>query len=254
MPRLKMVVAYTGTHFQGWQVQPGARTVQGCLQQVLSTICNRTIKVHGSGRTDTGVHALGQVAHADIPEERRHVPWVRALNRMLPEDMAVREAVYAPSGFHAQYSALEKEYIYSLWTHPDYVLPQSRPFVWWVSGVDPEAMDQAAQILEGEHDFAAFQNTGTPVAHTRRCLREVSLRTRGDIIECRFRADGFLKQMARNLIAAMVAVGRAKMDLGQLQALLQGRDRRPGPATAPAWGLTLARVMYKSPADTGQSL
>ncbi|MGM0539144.1 MAG: tRNA pseudouridine synthase A, partial [Thermodesulfobacteriota bacterium] len=172
MPRIKLVVAYTGTHFQGWQVQPAARTVQGVLQEALTTICAEPVVVHGSGRTDSGVHALGQVAHADIPENRCSVPWVRALNRMLPEDVAVLEAECVSSGFHAQYSAKEKEYIYSLWTHPDYVLPQDRPYVWWVpGGVEVNAMQEAARIMLGEHDFAAFQNTGTPVAHTVRHVR-----------------------------------------------------------------------------------
>ncbi|MFP4049265.1 MAG: tRNA pseudouridine(38-40) synthase TruA [Desulfovermiculus sp.] len=246
MPRLKLVVAYTGTHFQGWQVQPAARTVQGVLQEALTTICAQPVVVHGSGRTDSGVHALGQVAHADIPGKRLNVPWVRALNRMLPEDVAVLEAEYVSAGFHAQYAAKEKEYIYSLWTHPDYVLPQDRPYVWWVSGVDIAAMQGAARIIQGEHDFAAFQNTGTPVAHTLRHMRRVDIRTRTHRIDTHFIANGFLKQMARNLMAALVAVGTGKMSLEQVKALLKGRDRRPGPATAPARGLTLARVMYSN--------
>ena len=247
MPRLKLVVAYTGTHFQGWQVQPGARTVQGCLQDALSTICAEKIHVHGAGRTDSGAHALGQVAHADVPEKRRHVPWVRALNRMLPEDVAVLDAVYVASAFHAQYSAQEKEYMYSVWTHPDYVLPQQRPFVWWVPGVDKGIMLEASRILCGEHDFAAFQNTGTPVASTVRRLRKIDLRATANRIDCYFVANGFLKQMVRNLVAALAAAGTGKMSLNQLQDLLQGRDRRAGPATAPARGLTLVRVMYTPP-------
>ncbi|MGM0760535.1 MAG: tRNA pseudouridine(38-40) synthase TruA [Thermodesulfobacteriota bacterium] len=250
MPRLKLVVAYTGTHFQGWQVQPGARTVQGCLQEVLSTICSQPVHVHGAGRTDSGVHALGQTAHADIPDKRQNVPWVRALNRMLPNDVAVREAVYASPDFHAQHSAREKEYVYTLWRHPEYVLPQERPFVWWVPRIDIQAMHEAARILQGEHDFAAFQNTGTPVAHTVRCLRSICIRPHGEVIACRFTANGFLKQMVRNLAAALVAVGSGKMTHARLAALLQSRDRRQGPATAPARGLTLARVVYDPPEET----
>lgn len=244
MPRLKLVVAYTGTQFQGWQVQPGARTVQGCLQEVLSTICSHKVHVHGSGRTDSGVHALGQVAHADVPEKRRNVPWVRALNRMLPEDVAVREANYVSSEFHAQYSAREKEYIYTLWTHPDYVLPQNRPFVWWVPKLQSELMQEAVPILKGIHDYAAFQNMGTPVANTVRTIRCIQFLTKENRIDCRFVANGFLKQMVRNMMAALVAVGTGRMSLKQLQALLEKKDRRIGPATAPARGLTLARVMY----------
>ena len=244
MPRLKLVVAYTGTHFQGWQVQPAARTVQGILQEALTTICAKPVVVHGSGRTDSGVHALGQVAHADIPEKRRNVPWVRALNRMLPEDVAVLETAYVSPGFHAQYLVKEKEYVYSLWTHPDYVLPQDRPYVWWVPRMDVYAMQEAARSMQGEHDFAAFQNTGTPVAHTIRHVRRVDIRAGTHKIDIHFIANGFLKQMARNLMAALVAVGTGRMDLAQLQVLLQSRDRRLGPATAPARGLTLARVVY----------
>ncbi|WP_027370681.1 tRNA pseudouridine(38-40) synthase TruA [Desulfovermiculus halophilus] len=244
MPRLKLIVAYTGTHFQGWQVQPGTRTVQGCLQDALSTICSQKVVVHGSGRTDSGVHALGQVAHADVPQKRCDVPWVRALNRMLPEDIAVREAQYVHPGFHAQYSAREKEYVYSLWTHPEYVLPQDRPFVWWMPGVEAAPLREAAEVIRGEHDFAAFQNAGTPVAHTVRRLHDVEIRDRDRRIDCSFTANGFVKQMVRNLMGALVAVGRGKMGIGQLRSLLESRDRRLGPATAPARGLTLVQVGY----------
>jgi tRNA pseudouridine38-40 synthase len=112
--------------------------------------------------------------------------------------------------------------------------------------VDVAAMQEAARIMQGEHDFAAFQNTGTPVAHTLRHMRRVEIRARAHRIDTYFIANGFLKQMARNLMAALVAVGTGKMSLQQVQALLKGRDRRPGPATAPAKGLTLARVVYSN--------
>jgi tRNA pseudouridine38-40 synthase len=163
---------------------------------------------------------------------------------MLPEDVAVREAQYVNAEFHAQYSAREKEYVYSLWTHPEYVLPQDRPFVWWMPGVEAAPLQEAAEVIRGEHDFAAFQNAGTPVAHTVRHLHGVEIRDRDRRIDCSFTANGFVKQMVRNLMGALVAVGRGKMGIGQLRSLLESRDRRLGPATAPARGLTLVQVGY----------
>jgi tRNA pseudouridine38-40 synthase len=165
---------------------------------------------------------------------------------MLPEDIAVREANYVSSEFHAQYSAREKEYIYALWTHPDYVLPQDRPFVWWVPALQLDLMQGAVPILQGRHDYAAFQNVGTPVAHTVRTIRCIELLAKENRVDCRFVANGFLKQMVRNMTAALVAVGTGRMSLEQLHALLEKKDRRIGPATAPARGLTLVQVLYDS--------
>jgi tRNA pseudouridine38-40 synthase len=246
MPRIRLTVAYVGTRYQGWQVQGRGETIQGAIEDKLARICGELVRVHGSGRTDSGVHALAQVAHFDVPESRRHIPWRQALNAMLPDDISILEAREAQDDFHARFSVRSKRYAYTLWTEPRFTLPQRAPFVWPVRGLDFEAMDQAAKVLAGTHDFAAFQNAGTEIKGTVRTLEPI-VRTQGQLPAewvFRFQADGFLKQMVRNLMGLLVEVGRGGLAPADVRAILEGCDRRKAPATAPARGLTLEEVMY----------
>ncbi|MCF8106230.1 MAG: tRNA pseudouridine(38-40) synthase TruA [Desulfohalobiaceae bacterium] len=244
--RYKITLAYTGTHFSGWQVQPGQRTVQGSLEESLSRICAQPVRVQAAGRTDAGVHALGQVVHCDLPKKRAAVPWQRALNSMLPADMTVTGVEAVDQKFHARSSALAKAYTYTLCLRPDFVLPQRRPFVWWTGPLDQDKMMAGAGILTGKTDFCSFMNVGTPVRSTVRDLFAISF-ARGIFAEelvCTFWADGFLKQMVRNLVAGLVAVGRGRLSRKELLEILESRDRGAAPATAPASGLCLQEVRY----------
>lgn len=246
MPRIRLTVAYVGTRYHGWQIQENGLTIQAVLEGRLSRICAEHVRVHGSGRTDAGVHALGQVAHFDVPASKAHIPWQKALNSMLPEDIAILDAQEVEPDFHARFSVRAKRYAYTLWTRPDYVLPQRAPFVWAVRGLDFEAMDQAAALLHGTHDFAAFQNAGTEIKGTVRILEPI-VRKPGQYPDewiFHFQADGFLKQMVRNLMGLLVEAGRGGLQPGDAQRILHGQDRRLAPATAPAQGLTLEEVMY----------
>ena len=246
MPRIRLTVAYVGTTYQGWQVQGRGATVQGTIESKLARICGELVRVHGSGRTDSGVHALAQVAHFDAPESKKHIPWQQALNSMLPDDIAILDAREVQDDFHARFSVRSKRYAYTLWTEPGFTLPQRAPFVWPVRGLDFAAMDQAAVILAGTHDFAAFQNAGTEIKGTVRTLEPI-VRTQGQHpVEWvfRFQADGFLKQMVRNLMGLLVEVGRGGLAPDDARAILEGCDRRKAPATAPARGLTLEEVIY----------
>lgn len=244
MTRIRLTLAYVGTGYAGWQVQGNAPSVQGRLEEALARICNLPVRVHASGRTDAGVHALGQVAHFDPPPERGHIPWRRALNAILPGDVAVVAAEPAPPDFHARFSARAKEYSYTLWTEPGYVLPQRRPFVWPVSGIKLDAMQEAAERLKGVHDYAAFQNVGTPVKSTVRELMRACVTDTGLEAVWHFRADGFLKQMVRNIMGCLVEVGRGKLSPDRIEGLLKSRDRSLLPATAPPQGLCLEKVWY----------
>lgn len=246
MPRIRLTVAYVGTRYLGWQIQNRGTTIQGVLEEKLSRICEEPVRVHGSGRTDSGVHALGQVAHFDAPESKARIPWQRALNSMLPDDIAVLDAREAEPGFHARFSVRSKRYAYTLWTEPDFTLPQRAPFVWAVRNLDLESMDRAAAFMAGTHDFAAFQNAGTEVKGTVRTLEPIRREPGQHPCEWvfRFQADGFLKQMVRNLMGLLVEVGRGGMSPDDARAVLDGRDRRLAPATAPPQGLTLEEVMY----------
>jgi len=248
LQRLKIILAYQGTHFAGWQYQPEGqgRSVQACLEEALSRLAGRFVRAIGASRTDSGVHALHQVAHADVPAERARIPWQRALNALLPRDMAVVAVEAAPPGFHARRAAAIKTYAYALWLEPSFLLPQRRPFVWNTGPLDLEAMDQAARAFLGVHDFAAFQNAGTPVARTVREILSLERHpgpTPHEVV-WRVRGPGFLKQMVRNMVGCLVHAGRGKANAETVRFLLKAKNRALAPATAPAWGLCLEHMEF----------
>ncbi|KAB1442952.1 tRNA pseudouridine(38-40) synthase TruA [Pseudodesulfovibrio senegalensis] len=250
MNRIRLRIAYDGTGFCGWQIQPAQRTVQGVLEEAIARIAGTHVRVHGSGRTDSGVHALDQVCHFDVPRARARVPWQRALNALLPDDVSVLDCCLTSPDFHARYSALSKTYAYTLWLEPGFLLPQRRHFVWVCGPVNQSVMVEAAEILLGTHDFACFQNTGTPVADTVRTMTQAEPAPGVCVHEVvwRFSANGFLKQMVRNIMGCLVAVGRGKVSLADVRSILKGKDRTAAPGTAPAQGLCLERVRYPEPA------
>lgn len=246
MARIRLTVAYVGTNYNGWQFQKNGTSIQEELETRLSRICDRPVRVHGSGRTDSGVHAIGQVAHFDAPDGT-NIPWQKALNSMLPKDIVIVDARPVSEDFHARFSARSKRYAYTLWTEPDYILPQRAPFVWGVRSLDLDALDQAAVLLAGTHDFASFQNAGTELKTTVRTLEPIS---RGPGL-CRgewvlyFQADGFLKQMVRNLVGFLVGVGRGRLSPADGPRILLARDRKQAPPSAPPQGLCLEEVFYE---------
>lgn len=244
--RLKIVLAYQGTHFSGWQYQPVGygRSVQACLEAALATLAGRHVRAHGASRTDAGVHAMEQLAHADVPAEKRHLPWQRALNAILPKDVTVVSLEEVDHSFTARRASVGKVYSYTLWHENAFLLPQRRPFVWAVGPLDFPAMEEAAAVLTGRHDFAAFQNTGTVVSDT---IRTVTTITRRDAAlpnesVWEISGPGFLKQMVRNIMGCLVEVGRGKANADSVRLLLTTRDRALAPATAPAHGLCLERM------------
>ena len=251
MPRLRLTLAYDGTQFAGWQLQApgGGRTVQSCLEEALARLCGAPVRVHGAGRTDSGVHAMAQVAHCDIPEHRAAIPWQRALNALLPDDVSIVDATPVADDFHARFSATGKIYRYTLWIAPGHILPWRRAYVWDVgrySPLDVAAMDACAALFVGYNDFAAFQNAGTEVKGTVRTLEPIRREPGQHPCEWvfRFQADGFLKQMVRNLMGMLVEVGRGGMSPEEAKGVLASLDRRLAPATAPPQGLTLEEVVY----------
>lgn len=246
MSRFKLTVAYDGTDFAGWQFQPGQRTVQGVLEQAAGKILGAPVRLHGSGRTDSGVHALGQVAHFDIPNTAPDIHWQKALNAKLPDDVRVHEALPVAAEFHARYHAVSKTYAYSLWLDRQRRLPQRRRYVWVCGPLDLAAMDEGAAFLLGEHDFAAFQNTGTVIISTIRELTAIS-RSPGPHAEewvWQVTASGFLRQMVRNIVGCLVAVGGGKIAPETVGTILAGCDRTAAPPSAPPQGLCLEQVEY----------
>lgn len=246
MPRIKLTLAYDGTDFCGWQLQPKDRTVQGELESAISGIIGEPVRVHGSGRTDSGVHALGQVCHFDMTDRYASIPWQRALNSLLADDISILCCELVSHEFHSRYSALSKTYVYTLWHRRDFMHPQRRNYAWKCGELDFPAMEQAADILLGTHDFASFQNVGTPVKSTVRTLSSVVWEQGENEFETvwRFSADGFLKQMVRNIMGCLVAAGRGKVSPEHVRSILDEADRTVAPGTAPACGLCLEHVEY----------
>ena len=244
--RIKLLIAYNGARYHGWQLQPQAVTVQGVLEACLSRITNDPVRLHAAGRTDAGVHALGQVAHFDTVSGITAASLVRGLNSLLPDDVVVRRAVETQGDFHARYDATRKTYVYQLHNH---VIPSllRAPYAWHVpQRLDVPAMQAAAQLLMGRHDFSAFRgvsrdDTRQPV----RCLYRLAVRRRPPCLVFVLSADGFLYRMARRIVGTLVAVGRGAMPAETVGDMLDAKQWQPAGPTAPAHGLFLAHVSYR---------
>ncbi len=246
--RLRMTVAYDGTGYLGWQLQPEGVTVQGRVEEALSRLFSPTPRLHSSSRTDTGVHALGMVVHFDVAREQwRMEPrkLVLAANAWLPEDIRVTQASRVRPDFHARFHATGKQYRYTVWNHSA-GNPLLRTQAWHVPRpLDIAAMRAAAASLVGRHDFKAFSATpgyerGSTVREVRRCQ---VLRS-GARITVVLEAEGFLYKMCRGIVGTLVQVGEGRFPPETLTGMLEGKDRRLAGMTAPALGLSLWRVMY----------
>ena len=249
MRTIKLILAYDGTAYAGWQVQPGHDTVQGVLEAALEKITGAPVRVTASGRTDAGVHALGQVA--SFTTESRHPAEVfqRALNAELPHDVAVLEAAEAQEGFHAIRDSVRKRYRYIIHDGPVRDVFRRR-YCWGVyERLDAEAMQRAAQPLAGKHDFSSFQSSGAERATSVRTIYGISVK-RGrlaerDLLTTEVEADGFLYNMVRAIVGTLVEVGRGARAESWPAEVLQATDRRAAGPTAPPQGLFLVRVEYE---------
>jgi tRNA pseudouridine38-40 synthase len=242
----RLILEYDGSAFEGWQIQPGGhRTVQGTLEEALAQVTGQRLRVAGSGRTDAGVHARGQVASLRLTSRFDAAGLQRALNGVLPGDVAVVGAAAAADDFHARRDARAKLYRYRIWNAATPSPLRARFSYWLPPALDLEPMRQAARALEGRHDFAAFQTAGSEVATSVRSLSrlEVAGESRGEV-ELLVEGDGFLRHMVRNIVGTLVEVGLGRRAPDGMAALLALRDRRRAGPTAPAQGLTLLRVSY----------
>jgi tRNA pseudouridine38-40 synthase len=248
---LKVTVRYDGTDFAGWQVQPGQRTVQGELEQALSQIVTTPIRITGSGRTDAGVHALGQVFSCAWPEVPDCARLQRSVSRMLSPAIRLERVEEAPAGFNACRDAIGKRYAYTfcLSKTPD---PLSARYAWAVPhDVDWDAVEGLVQGFVGEHDFAGLQCTGTELASTVRTIHAITYQEGGAVVPCDsrqhrhlvFEGNGFLYKMVRNIVGSVIDVARGQLAKERIDSLLES----PGPYdgyTAPAHGLMLVDVRY----------
>ena len=248
MPTFKLTMAYDGTDFAGWQWQPNKRTVQGELEATLAQIVQEPVKCLASGRTDAGVHALGQVVSFDANTRHSGDALCKALNAELPDDMLVFEAIEVPGWFQAMQNAIGKRYRYVV---QDGRLPDifARKYVWHIRRrLDVEAMQAAAEGLIGTHDFKSYQTTGSSRLNTIRTVFDIFVQRQQaeltDRVTIEVAADGFLFNMVRNIAGTLVEVGKGKQPIGWPAEVLTKRDRREAGVTAPPQGLFLVGVDY----------
>jgi len=247
----KLTLQYDGTDFHGWQMQPALRTVQGELTAALSLIDGGDVVVHGSGRTDAGVHAEGQVASVVLQKEITPAKLRAAINGNVGKDLRAIEVATAADDFHARYSAVEKTYRYRVVTGPvnspfwvRYALQEAR-------ALDLERMRESAQLFLGTHDWTAFSSVQTDAENKTRTIKALAIealsdeRTRSRIVEITISADGFLRYMVRSIVGTLLAVGRGEMNAVLVKQTIDEGDRSLVAATAPACGLTLVSVRYE---------
>lgn len=248
MPRtLKLTLSYDGTRFVGWQRQADGESIQGLLEDALARFEGAPVTVHGAGRTDAGVHALGQVASVTLTAAHDTAAIARGLNAQLPPEIRVLQVEEAPPGFHARFSATSKLYRYALRNAP-VVSPFARAYVWHVpERLDVTAMCTAAAALVGTHDFAAFASAGSDVKDTVRTMTrsEVADLTRSaPQLHYEIEGNGFLRHMVRAVVGTLVEIGQGRRPVSSVEALLAGGRRAEAGATAPPQGLFLVRVNY----------
>lgn len=245
--RVRFTVAYDGTDLFGWQVQPGLPTVQGSLEQVLAEIEKRPVTVHGSGRTDAGVHALAQVAAATLTNPIPTLNLRRAMNRLLSPAIRVLSVEDVPASFHPRFDATAKTYEYRL-VRSEVCSPFERRYVQHHPyPLDWERMALMAPLLEGEHDFRAFAAADDRDAEGRSKVRTIfqsALEAAGDHVRYRVRGSGFLKHMVRNIVGTLIEAGRGNVSEAQLRELMSPECARKAGPTAPASGLFLVSVEY----------
>nr|MBI3612674.1 tRNA pseudouridine(38-40) synthase TruA [Nitrospirota bacterium] len=244
MPTFKLILEYDGTGYAGWQRQLGQPTIQATLEDAIEKVTQTHIAVIGAGRTDAGVHALGQVVsfRSDKPLTPRD--WRRALNAHLPSDISVQAAESVSDDFHARYSAKTKQYEYRILNQPERpALERNR--VWHIYGpLNLDTMRQAAACLIGKQDFASFQGHPTDTKDTICDVQRVDLVQEGPLVRIQFLGDRFLKQMVRAIVGTLVEIGQGKRPPQAMQEILAAKDRRSAGYTAPPQGLYLVRVDY----------
>lgn len=244
MKNIQMIIAYKGTHYAGWQRQPNVLTIEEVLTGAIEAIIGETVTLYGSGRTDAGVHALGQSANfhteSRVPPER----FAAALNTKLPEDIRVLSSCEAPEGFHSRYSAKGKVYTYQM-----YLNPVSSPFYaeysWHMNGpVDVSRMKAASAAFLGEHDFRGFMASGSSVKGTVRTIQSIVFEQEGPLLRITYTGNGFLYNMVRIMTGTLAEIGTGRIKADALPGIIASCDRKQAGITAPPQGLFLREVLY----------
>lgn len=244
--RVKLVVAYDGTNYCGWQVQPNGITVQQVLNDTLSELFGQTIQVVGASRTDAGVHALGNVCAFDVDTRMPGEKIAYALNQRLPEDIVIQESAEVPEDFHPRFSKSDKTYEYRI-LNRRFAVPTIRNTTYFFHHpLDVEKMQQAADVLVGEHDYTSFASAHSQTNTFVRTIYEISVtRSVDDIITIRVRGNGFLYNQVRIIAGTLIQIGTGLKNVEDMPRILEGRNRELAGPTAPPEGLTLIHISYK---------
>jgi len=245
MRNIRLLIEYNGTNYYGWQIQPKGQTVQGLIEEKLALVTGEEIHLIGSGRTDAGAHALGQVAHFKTKSYMNLSSIQRALNSLLPADIVIRRADEVEEDFHARKRSTGKIYEYRI-LNQDVRSAFHRMYAWHIpQKLDFKEMKKATGWLIGEHDFSSFRSVGSPTRTTvRRVIRAEWQRGRDGLIRFEIEANGFLKQMVRAIVGTLIEVGKGKISSEEFQRIFESRDRKMAGPTAPAHGLFLKEVKY----------
>lgn len=235
----RLVLEYDGRPFAGWAAQPGRRTIEGELSAALRVVLRRDVDLVVAGRTDRGVHALGQVVSYQGP-----LPSLRSLNALLPSEIAVTAALEAPRGFSARHDAISRSYRYRLWTRRAPSPFQAGRVLWWPHRLDEPALHACAAALVGDHDFRAFTPSQTKHRHFRRRILRAGWRRDGDLLEFSIEADSFLRHMNRIVVGTMLEIAGGARPLAEFAELLEGRPRADAGRTVAPHGLFLVGVSY----------
>lgn len=248
MRKIKCTLVYDGSRFSGFQIQPKNRTVQGEIEKALKKIHKgMDVRVHASGRTDSGVHAVGQTIHFETDLDFAQANWKRALNTVLPDDVYVKDVLFVPASFHARYDVVEKEYRYYLWNEKEPDIFRRNYRYHFPYQLNVEAMQEACRHLRGTHDFTTFSSAKASARGSKkRTLYEAICERHGSEIEFIFRGSGFLYNMVRIIIGVLLDIGQGRRSADDISHLLEQKDRRLASATVPPEGLYLWVVKYET--------
>lgn len=237
-------IEYQGTAYCGWQFQQHCISVQQHLEQALSNIANEPISLHCAGRTDTGVHAIGQVAHFCSQSDRPLRAWVQGANTQLPNDIRIIWAQAMADDFHARFSAVARQYRYVIFNRDVHSAILANRVTWEGRVLDEQRMHLAAQALIGEQDFSAFRASGCQAAHARREVQSISVTRQQDFVFVDIQANAFLHHMVRNIVGSLMVIGRGEQPESWIATLLAIQDRTQAGVTAPASGLYFVNALY----------
>ncbi len=242
--RIACGIEYNGARYHGWQRQVDLDTVQGHVERAISKVANEKIKVMCCGRTDTGVHAVGQVIHFETQAKRSARSWVFGGNTELPADINIRWAKEVPDTFHARHSAKGRYYRYFIYNSPTRSGVLANSMTWHYQKLDEAVMREAASCLIGKHDFSSYRAIGCQAKSPVRDLRDIRISRQHDTLILDFYADGFLHHMVRNIVGVLMAIGQGKAKVDWAKEVLEAKDRRLGGVTAPPYGLYFVKADY----------